>query len=348
MKKGLCVFLFSLLFCLNLSVVSVYAETVVKANFNGLYSNETDISVLLNDIVKELSYIDDGEILHYQVNTSLKAGENYSELKSNLTRRITERLDGVINVTPQITTSVYRNSDTDICERVTFKIDKYEWYNTKEYNDFLNLVSKAKKLKTDFEKIHYLGNYFYNNGFKYAYDDSIEFPSGNLHENKNRLPDGIMSRKKSVCMGFANLASEYLTELGIPNFKLRGTNPIDNGYHVWNVVYFEYNGKLDWYCVDYGVSIYGANSKRLISTYQEYLKEYNYVWESDIIEDIIDAKYSPNLSLKDYSKNRVVSLLTKEDKMELGKRWDLERLSVFSLSSKDIFNLTFYYVNKLY
>ena len=55
-----------------------------------------------------------------------------------------------------------------------------------------------------------------------------------------------------------------------------------------------------------------------------------------------------NLSLKDYSKNRVVSFLTKEDKIELGKKWDLERLSVFSLSSKDIFNLTFYYVNKLY
>ena len=30
------------------------------------------------------------------------------------------------------------------------------------------------------------------------------------------------------------------------------------------------------------------------------------VWESGIIEDIIDAKYLPNLSLKDYSKNRVV------------------------------------------
>ena len=346
MKKGLCVFFIS--FCVFISLFSVPVFAVVSVTDDLTITNETDINVLLEHVNAELLKTPICETLQYNFKVSADTSTNLTtkELVSKLQTKMIERLDGICTITPNFKTKIYSDG------KVVFEVERYVSNDYSYYLKLNNLVKKASQLSTDYEKVRLLGNYFYDNGFIYASDNDVEFKefkSSSVSNNLNSMPDSVLVRKKAICMGFANTASEYLTELGIPNFKLRGRNPENNGYHVWNVAYFEYNGKLDWYCIDYGVSIYKRDTNRLISTYKDYSKEFKYIWEDGIIEDIISAKYGSNMTLRTYENLPIAfNYLNVVDKKCLEKKFDLDTFESSFMTSKDIFNLTSYFTDKLY
>lgn len=304
-KKVSYVFLFCIaFFIIVFSNTVVFGEEVyVESDF--ICDSLDDYIVVSDIIIDELDKIEKGNTLkirfEYDVESIHKdCYDIYTieELKvickkdiSEFNHNVIERVDGVLPITPSI----------GVGYSLSYKKATIVFYvtscnsNSEEYLKTMNpLITEGKQQKNDYEKIHYLGNYFYKNGFKYAYDDNEEFGSSRVIENKNCMPDSVLERKKAICMGFANVASEYLTGIGIPNIKVRGYSVEDGGYHVWNMAYITINGNSDWYCVDYGCSIYREYNKRLIRTREQYNE---YTWDSSLEKDILKLKYN-NLEVK--------------------------------------------------
>lgn len=342
MKKGLCIYFCCFLVSLIVSFYSPLVFGIVECDSDIVLTEETKVLDIVKGIMVELDKISETDTLRYTMKMNLGSGVDRSSFCKELQTKLIERLDAVNNITPSVKTALSK-------DKITFEIVKYVPASSNYYDTMGKLVSEAKKLKSDVDKMYYLNNYFYDNGFTYAYDNAIEFEgikSSSTYKNLNAMPDSVLVRKKAICMGFANVAAEYLTELGIPNIKIRGHNIDDNGYHVWNVVYFEYNGKLDWYCVDFGYSIYRKNSPNLIKTFDEYVATDKYVWESTLLEDAKKGKYDENLLLIDYFKaeeNVVVS----KNYLEYSKKLSfLENVKAFySLTAKDLFNISLYFTN---
>ncbi len=305
-KKFSYVFLLCIAFCLILlSNTVVYGEEVyVESEF--ICDSLDDYTVVADIIMEELKEIELGNTLRIKFEYDIESIHNdcynlYSieELKSicktdisMFNHNVIERLDGVFSVTPAV--GVGYSLSYKICN-IYFYVTQYN-LNSEEYLSEINsIIEVGKTLKNDYEKIHHLGNYFYRNGFEYAYDNNNAYKSSKSIENENAMPDGVLKHKKAICMGFANVASEYFDAIGLPNIKVRGYHVEDNGYHVWNMVYMTINGKTDWYCVDYGCSIYREYNKYLIKTKKEYSNEYR--WDNKLEEDIIKLKYN-NLEIK--------------------------------------------------
>lgn len=339
MKKGLCVF-----FVVFLTIVCFYNSTIfalVEYEETMILTEETDVFDIVNSIMIELNKIVETDTLRYSIKMKLNEQTDRHIFGEEFQTKLIERLDGVNNITPSVKTSIWS-------DKIVFEIIKYVPTSIEYYNELNSIIESGKSLKTDLEKIYFLGNYFYDNGFKYAYDNSVEFSnikSSTTYKNLNAMPDGVLARKKAICMGFANVGSEYLTALGIPNVKIRGHNTEDNGYHVWNIAYFEYNGKKDWYCVDYGYSIHRRSSPNLIKTLDEYVKEDKYVWEESLLEDVIYGKYNNDLTLKNYDIDEMdtdtINLL------EYSKNFSFLKgvSNVKSLTSENLFNLSLYFTN---
>ena len=291
--------LLCLLLIFGWSSIVYGAEIYVENDF--VCDSLDDYVVITDIIIEELTKIDKGNTLKirfaYDVESIYPNGYSvYSidELKvickkdiSNLNHNVIERLDGVLSVTPAVGVGcLISNSGCYIY----FYVTEHDLSSEVYVNEKNSLINFGKTLKNDYEKIHYLGNYFYKNGFEYAYDNSNEYKSSKSIENPNCMPDSVLSRKKAICMGFANVAAEYLTGLNIPNIKVRGYSVEDGGYHVWNMVYLNINGITDWYCVDYGCSIHREYNKRLIKTKELYGAEYT--WDVNLEKDILKLKYN--------------------------------------------------------
>ena len=304
-KKVSYVFLLCIAFCvIFLSNTMVYGEeVVVESDF--IYDSIDDCIVITDIIIDEINKVEKRDTLKiimsvdvdklyptlYETNTTEEVRVVLKKDMTDLTHNIIERLDGVLPITPSVNVGLSISYKT---VRVFFYIRPYN-VGSEDYLEKMNsLIENGKQQKNDYEKIHYLGNYFYKNGFVYAYDNSEEFGSSRVIENKNCMPDSVLERKKAICMGFANVASEYLTGLGIPNIKVRGYHIEDGGYHVWNMAYITINGKSDWYCIDYGCSIHREYNKRLIRTKEQYNE---YTWDNILEEDILKLKYN-NLEVK--------------------------------------------------
>lgn len=337
MKKGLCVSIFS--FVLVFWVCSFTVFGLVEYEEKFVLTEETKVSDMISSMMYQLNPITTTDTLEYTIKLKLSTNTDRREFISSLQSQIIERLDAVCTITPSVKTSLYS-------DKVIFSVIKYVPTNNAYYNKLNTLVSEGSKLKTDVEKIYYLSNYFYNNGFKYAYDNEVEFghiKSSSTYQNLNAMPDSVLERKKAICMGFANVGSEYLTALGIPNVKIRGHHIEDGGYHVWNVAYFEFNGKADWYCVDYGYSIYRANSPKVIKTLEGYVKEDKYVWKDGLLEDAKGIKYNKDLSLRNYSlvEKEEISLLEYGKSIYFLENRDWNKF----LTSEELFNLSIYFTN---
>ena len=304
-KKVSYVFLLCIVFCVVLfSNTVVYGEeVVVESNF--IYDSIDDCIAITDIIIDEINRVEKSNTLKiimsvdvdklyptlYETNTTEEVRVVLKKDMTDLTHNIIERLDGVLPITPSVNVGLSISYKT---VRVFFYIRPYNGDSEGYLEKMNSLIENGKQQKNDYEKIHYLGNYFYKNGFEYAYDNNDEFRSSRVIENQNYMPDGVLSRKKAICMGFANVASEYLTGLGFKNVKVRGYSVEDGGYHVWNMVYMTINGVADWYCVDYGCSIYREYNKRLIRTREQYNE---YTWDSILEEDILKLKYN-NLEVK--------------------------------------------------
>ena len=339
MKKGLCVFIFSFLCVIYLFSPLVYG--LVEYKDTTILTEESDVFDIVDSIMVELSKISETETLKFTFPMKLSESTDKSAYAKSVQSKVIERLDAINTITPSVKTSIRGNE-------ITFEIVKYVPSDIEYYNELNSLVESSKTLKTDLEKVYLLGNYFYTNGFKYAHDNAVEFghiKSSCTYQNLNAMPDSVIERKKAICMGFANVGSEYLTEIGIPNVKIRGHHTVDGGYHVWNIAYFEYNGKTDWYCVDYGYSIYRMNSPKVVKTLDAYVKEDKYVWEETLLDDAIYGKYNKDLTLKTFNTDKIeksnISLL--EYSKTFSFLSDIE--SVRFITSKDLFNLALYFTN---
>jgi hypothetical protein len=226
MKKGLCVSIFS--FVLVFWVCSFTVFGLVEYEEKFVLTEETKVSDMISSMMYQLNPITTTDTLEYTIKLKLSTNIDRREFISSLQSQIIERLDAVCTITPSVKTSLYS-------DKVIFSVIKYVPTNNAYYNKLNTLVSEGSKLKTDVEKIYYLSNYFYNNGFKYAYDNEVEFghiKSSSTYQNLNAMPDSVLERKKAICMGFANVGSEYLTALGIDEERLikedKSTDTIEN------------------------------------------------------------------------------------------------------------------------
>ena len=283
--RGFILILFSY-FMLNL-IFFQFIYGVVEIKDSIIYPENVDISSLTRNIVNEVIELPNNEILTYSFEIDFDSDSNKKEIVSNLQKDIIERLDGILTITPAVQTVITG-------DLVSMTIKPYYLENN-DYDVILdNLIKEAKTKKTDTEKIYVLANYMYQNNFKYAYDDNIEFPNigtSKIIENKNCMPDGVLLRKKGICEGYANLMTDFCTKLDIPCIKLRGYNQ-EGGYHAWNMLFIENDNSFAWYCVQPLVSMHKLNNPRLIQVPNIYKENEKMSWDENLEKDIINIKYT--------------------------------------------------------
>lgn len=273
-----------LILCFSFFCIPIYGETddVFSVNSGFTYTGEADMVALISDMVNELEKNSDYSTVNYSFKLNVGNTTKNLEYATNLQIPIIEYLEGVLTITPSVSLSVKGNV-------VTVKITRKEF--SSNYEEQLNLlVSEAKTLNSDSEKIHYLVNYLYKNGYLYNFDAfNLEgIKSSNIIDSTDCMPDGVLDTKLGVAVGYANLMSDYLEELGIPSVKLRGYN--ETGYHVWNMAYINMGNGYDWYCVDTVNSLHKLNDESLITVKGSF--PIDVVWVDNLFGDVISLKYS--------------------------------------------------------
>ena len=304
------------LFLLFLFTFNVYATSLYTYTSDYIITKDTKPYEISNEIKNNLGSFKSMETVSFYFRYNL---DNIDKLKylKEFQKAVIERLDGIYSVTPSIKTS-YTDS------KITFKITPYYCESLDNFDIYKQVVENGKMSLSDKDKIYIFSNFLYDNKFVYASDNSIEFSdvhTSNIYENLNIRPDGVLSRKKAICSGFANLAMDYLDKVGIPNVKIRGYLNTKNGqeYHTWNLVYININDRYDWYSVDFGGSIYKRDRLDLIKDFSEMYKEV-YIEDKNLINDNIDLKYEKyedlGVIMYRYSIPSIKSNINKEGKFK--------------------------------
>lgn len=155
-----------------------------------------------------------------------------------------------------------------------------------KYLEKIKRKVEKEGLKTDEEKVKFLNREIRAlTRYDYKYDvKDLYNPNGLLN-----TPYGAITKGKSVCQGYANTFTLLAEELEIPVIKLRGYDKRSKEYHVWNVVYVEKNGVLDWYHVDVTWNDTSGSNKHLLSS-ETYERRYKN-WDSEEEQVTKDVKY---------------------------------------------------------
>ena len=206
----------------------IYKESNKVLSYNEYYQDYDYAFVQNIDSNKANNYQELINIIYTVINsgdTSFTFYCNYEKCKDDVKTIISDGNDTITSINnfvhPYNSFSDI-NIDLTMSGKVTISINKL--YNSDMISYINNYMENFIKTNVNnnmstTDKIKIFHDYIINNTI---YDD----------ENKERSSDAyeLLSTGKSICGGYSDTMSIYLTKLGIPNYKIASDN------HVWNLI----------------------------------------------------------------------------------------------------------------
>ena len=180
--------------------------------------------------------------------------------------------------------------DEDALRRVVYNIKNNQGLEfTEVYNDQLkvflgDVIREAGQKTTDYDKAKVIYNWIIENiEYDYATYNTESSEFGHMPEKDSILH--VMSTKKAMCGGYANLFNYVAKLCGLDGTKVDGLSEDGNG-HIWNIVLDKVTNEYIFIDTTYGVNDYENNFTYLPN--HEFSKNHR-VWNGEKYIEITET-----------------------------------------------------------